>query len=392
MNARMNKLFLPFFGLALLAATSSCNTGSSNSANENSNNADSLFPSANAFKMTVNNKEAALFHLKNSNGVSAAITNYGARLVGLAVPDKNGKMVDVVLGYDSLSGYMKKGEPFFGAIIGRYGNRIGKAKFTLDGQEYKLDMNDGPNSLHGGAKGFHAVIWDGKQLSDSAIEFTYTSPDMEMGYPGELKTTVTYSLTSDNALKIDYSATTTKAGPVNLTNHAYFNLNGEGSSTINDNLLMINADAFTPVDSTLIPTGVLQPVANTPFDFTKPTVIGSRVDSADEQLKNGKGYDHNFVLRDSSKTSHLAATVYAPQTGIFMEVYTTEPGIQFYGGNFLNGKDNDGKHGHAYGYRSALCLETQHFPNSPNQASFPSTILKPGETYSTTTSYKFSVK
>ena len=253
-------------------------------------------------------------------------------------------------------------------------------------------MNDGPNSLHGGSKGFHAVIWDGKQLSDSAVEFSYTSPDMEMGYPGELKTVVTYSLTPDNALKIDYTATTNKATPVNLTNHAYFNLNGEGSSTINDHLLMINADAITPVDSTLIPTGVIKPVANTPFDFRKPTGIGSRVDSADEQLKNGKGYDHNFVLRDSSKSSHLAATVYGPQTGIFMEVYTTEPGIQFYGGNFLNGKDNDGKHGHAYGYRSALCLETQHFPDSPNKPSFPSTILNPGETYKTTTSYKFSVK
>jgi aldose 1-epimerase len=369
-----------------------CNSNTVNTGTPGNNAADSIFPPSTAYKMTVDNKEAGLFHIKNSQGAMAAITNYGARIVGLAVPAKDGKLVDVVLGYDSLSGYMKKGEPFFGAIIGRYGNRIGKAKFSLNGTDYQLEANDGSNTLHGGSKGFHAVIWDAKQLSDSSLEFSYTSPDNEMGYPGELKTVVTYTLGAGNELKIDYSATTTKATPVNLTNHAYFNLNGEGSSTINDHLLMINADAFTPVDSTLIPTGVLQPVANTPFDFTSPTAIGSRVDSVDDQLKNGKGYDHNFVLRDSSKSMKLAATVYGPQTGIFMEVFTTEPGIQFYGGNFLTGKDNDGKHGHAYGYRSALCLETQHFPNSPNQASFPTTILNPGEVYKTTTTYKFSVK
>lgn len=388
----MNKILSILFVASLAVFTSSCNQSANKTAVVNETAADSIFPSKAAFTAMVDNKHAGLFFIKNGKGAAAAITNYGARIVGLAVPGKDGKLVDVVLGYDSLSGYMKKGEPFFGAIIGRYGNRIGKGKFTLDGTEYQLDINDGPNSLHGGSKGFHARMWDAKQLSDSSLEFTYTSPDKEMGYPGELKATVVYTLTSDNALNIDYSATSNKATPVNLTNHAYFNLNGEGSSTINDHLLMINADGFTPVDSTLIPTGVIAPVKNTPFDFTVPTAIGARVDSADVQLKNGKGYDHNFVLRDSSKAMKLAATVYGPQSGIFMEVYTNEPGIQFYGGNFLTGKDNDGKHGHAYGYRSAFCLETQHFPNSPNQASFPSTILKPGENYKTSTSYKFSVK
>ena len=388
----MIRLFSMLFCSAVLATLVSCNSNTSSTTNEVSNTADSIFPPASAYKMTIDNKESGLFYIKNASGSIAAITNFGARIVGLAVPSKDGKLVDVVLGYDSLGTYMKKGEPFFGAIIGRYGNRIGKAKFSLGGKEYQLDLNDGPNTLHGGSKGFHAVMWDAKQLNDSSLEFSYTSPDNEMGYPGELKSIVTYTLGAGNELKIDYAATTSKACPVNLTNHAYFNLNGEGSSTINDHLLMINADAFTPVDSTLIPTGVIQPVANTAFDFTKPTAIGLRVDSVDDQLKNGKGYDHNFVLRDSSKDMKLAATVYGPETGIFMEVFTTEPGIQFYGGNFLTGKENDGKHGHAYPYRSALCLETQHFPNSPNQASFPSTILNPGETYKTTTTYKFSEK
>lgn len=375
-----------------LLGLSACNQTNTTVTEKDNAVADSLFPAASKFKTAIDQKDVDLYFLKNSAGASAAITNYGARLVGLAVPDKSGKLVDVVLGYDSLSGYRKKGEPYFGAIIGRYGNRIGKATFTLDGTAYKLDVNDGPNTLHGGLKGFHAQVWDAKQLSDSSLQFSYTSPDMEGGYPGELKAVVTYTLTGDNELKIDYTATTNKATPVNLTNHAYFNLNGEGSATINDHLLMINADAITPVDSTLIPTGAILPVDNTPFDFRTPTAIGARVDSVNEQLKNGKGYDHNFVLKDSSKTSHLAATAYGAATGIFMEVYTTEPGIQFYGGNFLTGADKDGKHGHSYGYRSAFCLETQHFPDAPNKPNFASTILKPGDSYTTSTVYKFSVK
>lgn len=388
----MNRNITATLSAFLLLVLSACNQTNSSSNEKDSTVVDSLFPAAASYKTVIDQKEVGLFYLKNSKGASAAITNYGARLVSLLVPGKDGKLVDVVLGYDSISGYRKKGEPYFGAIIGRYGNRIGKATFTLDGKAYHLDANDGANSLHGGSKGFHAQVWDAKQLSDSALQFSYTSPDMEGGYPGELKAVVTYTLTGDNELKIDYSATTDKATSVNLTNHAYFNLNGEGSGTINDHLLMINADAITPVDSTLIPTGAIQPVANTPFDFRTPTAIGARVDSADEQLKNGKGYDHNFVLKDSSKTSHLAATAYGPATGIFMEVYTTEPGLQFYGGNFLTGADKDGKHGKSYGYRTAFCLETQHFPDAPNKPNFASTILKPGTTYTTTTSYKFSVK
>ncbi len=388
----MKKNVLYIFCVVLLGLLVSCNTASTTTGDNKTSVTDSIFPSPAAYKTTIGQKETALYFLKNSKGSMAAITNLGARLVGLAVPGKDGKLVDVVLGYDSVKTYQKKGEPFFGAIIGRYGNRIAKGKFTLENKEYQLDINDGVNTLHGGKTGFHARVWDAKQLSDSSLELSYTSADLEEGYPGELKTIVTYTLTGDDALKIDYSATTNKPTPVNLTNHAYFNLNGEGSATINDHLLMINAAAFTPVDSTLIPTGVIKAVANTPFDFRTPTAIGARVDSVDEQLKNGKGYDHNFVLMDSSKSQHLAATVYGPATGIFMEVFTSEPGLQFYGGNFLTGKDADGKHGHSYGYRSALCLETQHFPDAPNKPSFASTILQPGTTYSTSTTYKFSVK
>jgi aldose 1-epimerase len=387
----MSKFCFAFSAVLGIAALCSCNESAKNTTS-GSNTTDSIFPSKAAYTLSYHSKDLGLFYIKNAAGSVAAITNYGARIVGLAVPGKDGKLVDVVLGYDSVKSYQKKGEPYFGAVIGRYGNRIAKAKFSLDGTNYQLEANDGANSLHGGSKGFHSQVWDVKQVNDSTLELTYVSPDLEGGYPGEVKATVFYTLGADNELKIDYEATTTKAGPLNLTNHAYFNLNGEGAATINDHLLQINADVFTPVDSTLIPTGVIAPVANTPFDFTKPTAIGLRVDSADAQLKNGKGYDHNFVLRDSSNTKKLAATVYGGQTGIFLEVYTTEPGIQFYGGNFLTGKDNDGKHGHAYGYRSAFCLETQHFPNSPNQPSFLSTIVKPGETYKTSTSYKFSVR
>ncbi len=388
----MNKIAFALAVMGLFVGLHSCNYAPGNEKKIFTINFDSVFPAASLFKKTIDQRETGLFYLENANGAAVAITNYGARIVGLLVPDRTGKMVDVVLGYDSIGSYQKNGEPFFGAIIGRYGNRIAKAKFTLDNKVYQLDANDGHNTLHGGKTGFHARVWDAKPINDSVIEFSYASKDMEEGYPGNLAVTVTYSLLADNALKIDYKASTDKATPVNLTNHAYFNLNGEGSSTINDHLLMINADAITPVDSTLIPTGVRQPVDNTPFDFRTPIAIGSRVDAADQQIKNGKGYDHNFILKDSSKTEHLAATVLGPKTGIFMEVFTTEPGIQFYGGNFLTGADHDGKDGKSYGHRSAFCLETQHFPDSPNQPSFPSTILKPGETYTSSTTYKFSVK
>jgi aldose 1-epimerase len=298
--------------------------------------------------------------------------------------------VDVVLGHDDLKTYQDNKENFFGALIGRYGNRIAKGKFKLDGKEYKLEVNDGVNSLHGGLNGFHKKVWDGKLVDDHTLELTYLSKDGEAGYPGNLQVKVTYSLGDDNSIKISYNATTDKETVLNLTNHAYFNLNGAGDKTITDHLLTLEADEFTPVDSTLIPTGKLQRVAGTPFDFRKAKLIGTNINDADPQLKNGKGYDHNWVLRAGSGL-RTAATVSSAKSGIVMEVSTDQPGIQFYSGNFLTDKVNYGKANATYGYRSAFCLETQHFPDSPNQTNFPSTVLKPGATYNSSTVYKFSV-
>jgi aldose 1-epimerase len=309
-------------------------------------------------------------------------------VVSLLVPDKNNKLTDVVLGYDSIGSYRKKGEPFFGALIGRYGNRIGKGKFTLDGKEYNLQLNDGPNTLHGGTDGFFSKVWDAKQVDSQKLELNYVSKDGEAGYPGTLNVKVVYTLKDDNALQIDYTATTDKATVVNLTNHAYFNLNGEGDSTILNHELVIDANAYTPVDSTLIPTGKLTPVAGTAFDFNKAKTIGKSIEENDQQLKYGKGYDHNFALTHHDGKTPVAK-VTSPVTGITLEVYTTEPGLQFYSGNFLTGTDHDGKGAKAYPHRSAFCLETQHFPDAPNHANFASTVLKPGETYQTSTTYKF---
>jgi len=341
-----------------------------------------------AYQATVKGKKVALYTLKNKNGVTALITNYGARVVSLVVPDQHNKPTDVVLGYDSVKTYQKKGEPFFGAIIGRYGNRIAKGKFTLAGQNYQLQLNDGVNTLHGGNDGFFSQVWDTKQLNDQSVEMSYFSKDGEAGYPGNVNVKVVYTLTDDNGLQIDYTATSDKETILNLTNHAYFNLSGEGSSTITDHELQIDADGFTPVDTTLIPTGKIAPTKGTPFDFTKAKPIGKDITATDEQLKNGKGYDHNFVLNKNTD-NHAIATVKSPITGITLAIYTTEPGLQFYSGNFLTGAQKDGKGGKSYPYRSAFCLETQHFPDSPNQPSFPSTVLKPGVTYTTTTTYKF---
>jgi aldose 1-epimerase len=310
------------------------------------------------------------------------------------VPDKNGALTDVSVGYDSIGKYIHQPESYFGAIVGRYGNRIAKGKFKLEGKEYKLATNNGANHLHGGLKGFGARVWDAKQLNDSTLELTYISKDMEEGYPGSVQSKVTYTLSGDggNSLKIDYDATTDKPTVLNLTNHTYFNLNGQGSGTINNHLLQLNADNYTPVDSTLIPTGKIEPVAGTPFDFRQPTAIGARIDSPNQQLKFGKGYDHNFVLNPNKGTGlNLAATVLGDQSGIFMEVLTDQPGIQFYGGNFMTGS-NPLKGGKKDDHRTAFCLETQHYPDSPNQPSFPSTELKPGQQYKTSTVYKFSVK
>lgn len=296
------------------------------------------------------------------------------------------KMGDVVLGFDSLSGYLQKANPYFGALIGRYGNRIAHAKFSLDGKTYSLVANDHGNSLHGGDKGFDKVVWNAEKQSDSSLQLTYHSKDGEQGYPGDLDVTVVYTLTADNALRIDYTATTDKSTPVNLTNHAYYNLSGGSDSTILNHQLELNADRYTPVDSLLIPTGEIRGVKGTPFDFTVMKPIGRDI----EQVKGG--YDHNWVLNKTGNELTKAATLYHPASGRIMEVYTTEPAIQFYSGNFLDGTLSNTKGGTKYVKHAALCLETQHYPDSPNQANFPNTVLKPGETYQQTTLYKFGVK
>ena len=342
------------------------------------------------FDQTVDGKQVKLYTLVGQNGIGMKVTNYGARIVALCVPDKNGKPTDVVLGYDNLNDYINRPQTYFGATIGRYANRIGDAKFTLDSVNYNLVANDGMNSLHGGSKGYFAVVWNAKKLSDSKIQFTYHSPDMEEGYPGDLDVTVTYELTPQNGLKIDYKATTDKPTVLNLTNHSYFNLSGEGSKTILDHVMMLNADSITPVDSTLIPTGVIESVTGTPFDFTKPTPIGERINADNTQLKYAGGYDHNWVLNNKSDSVALAATVYSPVSGIKMDVLTDQPGIQFYTGNFLNGQEI-GKSGKPYEHRSAFCLEVQHYPDSPNIPQFPTTTLNPGQTYHHECIYRFSV-
>jgi aldose 1-epimerase len=333
-----------------------------------------------------------LYTLTNKNGLSTRITNYGATVVTLNVPDRSGRLADIVLGYDNVADYLTTAH-YFGAIVGRYGNRIANGRFSLAGVEYSLAQNDGSNSLHGGVKGFDKVVWDAQQINSPdgpALELTYLSPDGEEGYPGNLSVKVVYTLTNDNALKIDYTATTDQDTVVNLTHHSYFNLAGHDSGDILGHELTINADRFTPVDKTLIPTGELRPVVGTPFDFTRLAAIGARIDQDEEQLDFGLGYDHNWVLNNSDGSLALAATLAEPTSGRVMEVWTTEPGLQFYGGNFLDGS-NIGKGGYAYEHRNGLCLETQHFPDSPNQPDFPSTTLKAGETYTSTTIYKFLV-
>jgi aldose 1-epimerase len=332
------------------------------------------------------------FELKNQNGMEVRLTNYGATVTEINTPDRYGEFADVVLGYDSAEGYINAVDrPYFGAIVGRYGNRIAKGKFTLDGEEYTLAVNNGENHLHGGLMGFDKVVWDARPLSSSSIRFSYTARDLEEGYPGNLSIEVTYTLTDDNELKIEYLATTDKATPVNLTNHSYFNLAGEGSPTILNHELMLNADAFTPVDSGLIPTGEIRPVKGTPFDFRSAKAIGRDIGTENQQLQYGLGYDHNWVLNKGKGGMTLAATLYEPQSGRFMEVFTEEPAIQFYCGNFLDGRLT-GKSGRSYAHRSGMCLETQHYPDSPNHPEFPSTILRPGETCETKTVYRFSVK
>ncbi len=344
------------------------------------------------FDTTINDKKVKLYVLKNKNNMQADFTNLGGRLVSLMVPDSSGKLVDVVVGFASAGDYQQSTEPYFGATIGRYGNRIAKGKFTIDGKGYQSSLNNGTNMLHGGTKGFQYQVWDAQQPNGHTLVLSYLSKDMEEGFPGNLHVRVTYTLTDDNELRMDYEATTDRTTVVNLTNHAFFNLNGEGSGTILNHTVQIYADEYTPVDSTLIPTGELAPVKSTPFDFTAPTKIGERIGANDEQLKNGKGYDHNYVLNGTKGMGMAhAATVTGDKSGIVMDVYTREPGLQFYSGNFMQSK-NTFKGGAKDDFRTAFAMETQHFPDSPNQPSFPSTELKPGDTYRTSSIYKFSVK
>jgi len=337
-----------------------------------------------------NGETAQLFILKNRNGVETAITNYGGIIVTLKTYDAKGLLADVALGFETLAGYLRP-HPYFGAIIGRYGNRIGKARFTLDGVTYTLAKNDGENSLHGGVEGFDKKLWKARTESgpdSQTLVLSRTSPDGEEGYPGTLRTEVRYTLSDDDSFRIDYLATTDKKTVVNLTNHTYFNLKGQGNGDILDHEIRINASRFTPVDEGLIPTGELRPVEGTPVDFRKPARIGARIDADDEQIRRGRGYDHNFVLDREGEGLSFAARVIEPSTGRGLEVWTTEPGMQFYTGNFLDGSII-GKGGKAYPRRSGFCLETQHFPDSPNQPAFPSTVLEPGREYRSSTVWKF---
>lgn len=344
------------------------------------------------FGTTPDGEVVEVFTLRNPNGVEVHAITYGGIITSLKTPDRNGEPGDIVLGFDALAPYVE-GSPYFGSIIGRYGNRIAGGRFTLDGETYELATNDGPNHLHGGDRGFDKVVWAAEPLrNDTAVGvvFTYRSPDGEEGYPGTLDVRVTYSLTDSDRLVFDYLATTDRPTPVNLTQHSYFNLAGAGSGDVLSHELMVAASSFTPVDSTLIPTGEIRPVDGTPFDFRTPTAIGARIDADDAQIRRGPGYDHNFVLDRTGDGLELAARVTEPTSGRTMAVYTTEPALQFYSGNFLDGTIT-GKEGKVYGHRSGFCLETQHFPDSPNRPSFPSTILRPGGEYRSRTVLEFGV-
>jgi aldose 1-epimerase len=341
---------------------------------------------------TADGKPVDLYTLRNSNGVEARIATYGGIVVSLKVPDKNGQLDDVVLGYDKLDDYLKE-TPYFGALIGRYGNRIAKGRFTLAGVNYQLATNNYPNALHGGVKGFDKRVWDASSRvtpQGPALELHYVSQDGEEGYPGKLTVTALYTLTQNNGLRLEYTATTDKDTVLNLTQHSYFNLAGQGSGDILRHVVMMPADRDTPVDSTLIPTGELAPVEGTPFDFRKPTAIGARINQDNEQLKFGKGYDHNWVFNKQVGEMTILARVTEPTTGRVLEVLSAEPGLQFYSGNFLDGTLK-GKGGKVYNFRNGFCMEPQHFPDSPNHPNFPSVVLKPGQVYKNTIIYRFSV-
>ena len=347
---------------------------------------------ASDFQKTIDGKVTNLYLLKNDK-IKVYITNYGGRIVSLLAPDRYGKMGDVVLGFKSIDDYLSANGPYHGALIGRVGNRVAKGKFTLDSKTYSLPINNNENHLHGGPEGFNNQVWEVKAVDQSSISMNYFSKDGEMGYPGNLDVQVKYSLNNENELLISYKATTDKSTPVNLTNHAFFNLAGEASGTINDHLLRLNADHFTPVDETLIPLGENRSVEGTPFDFRIPKTIGRDLNqqNTNTQMNYGGGYDHNFVLnKENDREMSLAGYVIDPKTGRRMDIFTEEPGIQFYGGNFMDGSDI-GKYGKKFLYRESFALETQHFPDSPNQPSFPNIILLPGEIYQTKSIYKFSI-
>lgn len=369
-----------FFSVLVLLLSLSVTTGQAKLTKEN-------------FGKTADGQSVDIYTLINRNGMEAKITNYGGIVVTLKVPDRNRKFDDVVLGFNDLDSYLKP-HPYFGTVIGRYGNRIAKGRFTLNGVEYKLAVNNGENHLHGGIKGFDKVVWTAKEIDTKngpALSLTYLSKDGEEGYPGNLSVTVVYTLTNNNELKIDYSASTDKDTVTNLTHHSYFNLAGEGNGDILNHRVVLKANRFTPTDAGSIPTGELKAVAGTPFSFLTATAIGARINQDDEQLKFGSGYDHNWVLNGLADTLRQAAMVYEPTTGRVMEVWTTEPGIQFYTGNFLDGTLT-GKAGKVYPRRSGFCLETQHYPDSPNEPAFPTTTLKKGATYRSTTIYRFSAR
>lgn len=343
------------------------------------------------FKKEINGKKSDLYTLKNNNGIEISITNFGLKIVSIKTPDRDGKFDDIVLGFKTIDDYLNTKEVYYGAVIGRYANRIANGRFSINGKVYQLEQNNDSNHLHGGTNGFHNVVWDTGVISKNKLSFSRISPHMEEGFPGELFTQITYSLTETNELRIAYKATTDRATVINLTHHSYFNLSGEGNGKINDHILQLNADQFTPVNSNLIPTGELVSVTATPFDFRNGKPVGEDLNSRNAQLEFGCGYDHNFVLNKSSKNAKditFAARVTDPKSGRTLEVFTAEPGIQFYGGNWLDGK-TIGKCGKPYLHQGAFCLETQHFPDSPNQPGFPSTLLKPGGTYNSLCIYKF---
>ncbi|MDR1723735.1 MAG: galactose mutarotase [Tannerella sp.] len=340
------------------------------------------------FVAEVDGKKTALYILKNANGVEACITNYGGRIVSLMVPDRTGKFIDVVLGYGTINDYLASNGNY-GALIGRYGNRIKGGKFTLDGKEYQLPLNDKTNCLHGGPKGFHTQVWNAEQPDSQTLKLTHLSKDGEAGFPGNLNVTVTYRLTDRNALDINYEAETDKPTVVNLTNHSYFNLSGQTGSQILTHYVQIDADSITAVDNTLIPYAII-PVEGTPLDLRRAALLREGINSDYEQIMLGRGYDHNWVLNTKGDITKVAAKVYDDESGVVMSVYTNEPGIQFYSGNFMAGIDK-GKHGVSYPHRGAVCLETQHYPDSPNQSTFPSTVLRPGEKYHSECIYSFGV-